>query len=66
MKTPRDVIVTARNAAASAMGLPAVNKRLTGLGYVLVGSRPEEFTAFIGAEIEKLGKIIRAVGAKIE
>ncbi len=63
-KTPRDIISTVRNAAVSAMANPAVNKRLTDLGYVIIGNQADEFTAFIRLEIEKLGKIIRQVGAK--
>ncbi len=65
-KTPRDVIVTARNAAASAMASPAVNKRLVDLGYVIVGNQPDEFTAYIRSEIDKLAKILKQVGAKPE
>ena len=65
-KTPRDVIVTARNAAASAMASPAVNKRMVDLGYVIVGNQPEEFTAYIRSEIDKLAKILQQVGAKAE
>lgn len=65
-KTPREIITTVRNATASAMAGPAVNKRMTDLGYVIIGNQPDEFAAFIRSEIEKLGKIIRQVGAKPE
>jgi tripartite-type tricarboxylate transporter receptor subunit TctC len=65
-KTPREIIATANQAAVSALALPAINKRLVDLGYVLVGNQPDEFTRFIRSEVEKLGKLIRAVGAKAE
>ena len=63
-KTPREVIATVHKAAVSAIASPAVNKRLTDLGYVIVANQPDEFAAFIRVEIDKLGKLIRAIGAK--
>jgi tripartite-type tricarboxylate transporter receptor subunit TctC len=65
-KTPREVIATAHKAAVSAMALPAVNKRMVDLGYVIVGNQPDEFATFMRSEVEKLGKLIRAIGAKPE
>ena len=62
-RTSREIISAVRNAAVSAMNNPGVNKRLADLGYVIIGSQPEEFAAHIKSEIEKLGNIIRRVGA---
>ena len=60
-KTPRDVIATIRAAAVTALNKPDANRRLIDLGYALVGDQPEEFSAYITSEIEKLRKIIRAL-----
>lgn len=58
-KTPNENINTIRNAAIAALNNPDVKKRLTDLGYITIGSRPEEFAAHIKREIDRLGKIIR-------
>ncbi len=66
VKTPREVVMTIRNAAAQAMGDPVINKRLADLGYVVVGDQPDEFGAFIKSEIATLAKIIQQTGARAE
>ncbi len=63
-KTPREIVATVHKAAVSALALPAVNKRMVDLGYVIVGNQPDEFAAFMRSEVEKLGKLIRTIGAK--
>jgi tripartite-type tricarboxylate transporter receptor subunit TctC len=63
-KTPRETIATVHKAAVSALALPAINKRMVDLGYVIVGNQPEEFATFLRSEVEKLGKLIRTIGAK--
>ena len=65
-KTPREIIATVHKAAVSALALPAINKRMVDLGYVIVGNQPEEFATFMRSEVEKLGKLIRTIGAKPE
>lgn len=66
VKTPREIVTALRNAAVQAMNDPAINKRLVDLGYVVVGDQPDEFSAFIKAEIATLAKIIQLTGAKVE
>ena len=44
----------------SVLNNPSLNKRLNDLGFVIVGSQPEEFGAYIKLEVERLGKIVRA------
>ncbi len=66
VKTPREIVVAIRNAAAQAMVDAGINKRLADLGYVLIGDQPDEFAAFIKSEIATLAKIIQLTGAKAE
>ena len=61
-KTPPEIAGAVREAALKALGNPELARRLTDLGYVIVGDRPEEFAAHIRAEIDKLGRIIRKAG----
>lgn len=57
--TPKDVIAIVHNAVVDVLTKPAISKRLVDLGYVTVGSRPEQFDAHLRSEIEKLGRILR-------
>jgi tripartite-type tricarboxylate transporter receptor subunit TctC len=61
-KTPRETITVIRNAAISSLQSPAMSKRLTDLGYVAVGDQPDEFAAYIKAQIAALAKVIRETG----
>jgi tripartite-type tricarboxylate transporter receptor subunit TctC len=60
-KTPKETIMVVRGAAIKAMGEPAVHKRMTDLGYVIIGDQPEEFAAHIRAEIASLSKILKGL-----
>jgi len=60
-KTPRETIVTLRNAALKTLNDPGVNKRMTDLGYVIIGDQPEEFAAHIRSEIASLAKILKGL-----
>ena len=50
-----------RNAAISGMNNAVVNKRLTDLGYVIIGDQPEEFAAHLRSEIASLAKILKGL-----
>lgn len=61
-KTPKAIIATIHEAALSVLRSPNVSKQLGELGYLPVGSQPEEFAAYIKADIEKQGKVIKKLG----
>ena len=65
-KTPRDIIDRAHKASVSALSNPAINKRLSDLGFVLIGNSPEEFAAYFRSEIDAWGKIVRDLNLKAE
>jgi tripartite-type tricarboxylate transporter receptor subunit TctC len=65
-KTPRDIVVRLHRATVEALNDPAVRKSLTDLGVDIVGNTPEEFAAYIKAEIPKWTAIVRASGAKLD
>jgi tripartite-type tricarboxylate transporter receptor subunit TctC len=48
------------------MKVPAVKERLNGLGATPDGSTAEEFAAFIKADYDKWGPIIKATGIKAD
>ena len=50
---------------AAVLAEPAVKARLEQLGLFVVGSTPEELGAYLKAEMEKWGAVIRAAGLKV-
>jgi tripartite-type tricarboxylate transporter receptor subunit TctC len=62
--TPKPAIDWLHAEIVKALKDPGVRERLD--SYEIFGSSPEEFAAFIRAEIDKTAKIIRSSGAKID
>ena len=63
---PRAVVNKVQADVARALALPEVRERLAGLGLEPVGSRPEQFDAFVRAEVTKWTKVIKDNGIKAE
>ena len=61
-KTPTDIINRLQSEIARGMKTSAVRDRLTGMGADPSGNTPEEFAAFLRAEIAKWGKVVKAAG----
>jgi tripartite-type tricarboxylate transporter receptor subunit TctC len=59
-KTPPEIVRKINIDAIAALRDPLVNKRLEDLGVLVVASKPEELAAFLQAEINKWGPIIKA------
>lgn len=64
--TPRAVVAKIGADAAAALRDPALKAKFAELGMEPVGSSPEEFGAFLRAEIEKWAPVVRASGARVE
>ena len=62
--TPPEIIARLQDASVAAMQMPDVRERMAKLGTDVIGGTRQEFAAFIKAELEKYGKIIRQ--AKIQ
>jgi tripartite-type tricarboxylate transporter receptor subunit TctC len=65
-KTPKNVVDTLYKDAIAVLKDPETGKRLDAAGFFAVGSRPEELTARIKSEVEKLTKLIRRIGLRPE
>jgi tripartite-type tricarboxylate transporter receptor subunit TctC len=65
-KTPKDIIATLNRATVAALRDSAVKTQLDNLGVDVAGSTPEEFAAYIKAEIPKWTAIVKASGATLE
>jgi len=64
--TPKPVIARLHADIVKALQHPDVKQRLTGIGFEIVGSSPDEFGAYIRSEIKKWAKVVKASGAKPE
>ena len=64
--TPAAVIDKIHADLAAALGTPEVKRRLESEGAEPVGAGPPRFAAFIAAEIERWGKVIREARIKVE
>jgi tripartite-type tricarboxylate transporter receptor subunit TctC len=63
---PKDITARVRRDLARAMEVPEVRQRLTEGGFDVVASSPEEVLKFVQGESDKLGKLIRDNGIKVE
>lgn len=57
--TPRDVINQLNSQIVKILKMPDIQERLSSQGAEPVGSSPEQFDAFLSAEVAKWGKVIR-------
>lgn len=65
-KTPRPIVDQLSREVARVLAHPEVRERVTGRGSVPKASTPEEFDAFVRAEVAKVGKVIRDGNIRIE
>jgi tripartite-type tricarboxylate transporter receptor subunit TctC len=64
--TPVAIVNRMSAEIAAIVRMPEVVKSFDEMGIIPVGDKPEEFGAFIDAEIAKWGKVIREAGIKAE
>ena len=64
--TPKADIARLNDAALKSMKAPEFNKRMTELGYSIIGSTPEQMVEMNKAEATRWGPIVRASGAKAD
>src|SRR5205085_8923613 len=61
-RTPKEVVAALNRALVAALDDPGVKKSLADLGVDIIGGRPEDFAAYIKAEIPKWTAIVKASG----
>ena len=64
--TPKEVIAKLNDASLKGMKSPDFVKRMTELGYNIIGSTPEQMTEMNKAEVARWGPIVKASGAKAD
>jgi tripartite-type tricarboxylate transporter receptor subunit TctC len=63
---PREIAARIHGDMARTLAAPEVRQRLTERGFDVRASSPEEFLGFVRSESDKLGKLIRDSGIKVE
>ena len=63
--TPEPIINRLNSDTLAVLAMPEVREKFASLGMEPLGSTPAEFGAFIRSEIERLGKVVRASGARV-
>jgi tripartite-type tricarboxylate transporter receptor subunit TctC len=64
--TPQDIVAKLHGEATRILRLPEVRDRLSAEGADFVGDTPEQYTAFVKAEIVKWGRVVKLSGAKAD
>ncbi len=64
--TPREIIARLHTEVTPILRTPEMRERLAREGIEVVGSSPEEFAAFIKAEVVKWAKVVKAAGIQPE
>ena len=64
--TPKDEIARINDAAVKGTRSPDFVKRMTEMGYSIIGSTPEQMAVMNTAEIARWGPIVKASGAKAD
>jgi tripartite-type tricarboxylate transporter receptor subunit TctC len=64
--TPRAVVTRLNADIRKTLQNPAVEKRLSNVGFEIIHGTPEQFTAYIKSEMQKWAKVVKAAGIKPE
>jgi tripartite-type tricarboxylate transporter receptor subunit TctC len=64
--TPKEIIQRLHADSVKALQFPDVKKRLDVTGLVPIGNTPEEYERYIRSEIEKWGKIVKALHLRVD
>ena len=65
-KTPRDIVTKLNQEMLKALAVPAVKERLASLGADIVGTSPEETSAFFKTELAKYTRVARAAKIRVD
>ena len=64
--TPKDIIARLHAESARVLQRPDVKERFGTTDMELIGSTPEQFATYIRSEVEKWGKVVKAIGLRPE
>lgn len=62
--TPQELVARAHEGLLRALNTAEVRGRFEEMGFRVIGDTPAEFAAFVRAEVDKWGRLVRAAGIK--
>ena len=65
-KTPKDIVAKLHDATVRALRSPDIRERMNAIGFDVVAGTPEEFGAFMKAEVERWTRAVERGGIKPE
>jgi len=65
-KTPPEIVKKMNTDAVAALADPSVSGRLDQLGYTVASSTPEELAAFLRADVDRWGRVIKDSGIVLQ
>lgn len=65
-KTPREIVTAIRSAAVSALNSPELRGRMGAMSATPVGSSPEDFAAFLKAEVDTIAAVVKRLNLKAD
>ena len=65
-KTPKETIAAIHGAVAAALRAPDVSKRMSEMSSTVVANRPEDYGAFLKAEVESIGAVVKKLKLSAE
>jgi tripartite-type tricarboxylate transporter receptor subunit TctC len=63
---PREIVTKVHAEAVKALAVPAVRDRFVADGADIVGSTPQEFSAFVGSELKRWAGVIKSANIRTE
>jgi len=63
---PRELVVKINQELVKLMHAPATRERILAMGGIAIGSSPEEFTAYLKADMERWAKVAKAAKVKLD
>jgi tripartite-type tricarboxylate transporter receptor subunit TctC len=64
--TPKDIVARLNAEGQKAVKAPEFVKRMTDLGYEIIGGSPEQMSSMVQDEYRRWGPIVKASGAKVD
>jgi tripartite-type tricarboxylate transporter receptor subunit TctC len=64
--TPKAVVQRLQGEIARILAQPDTKEKISGLGFDIVASTPEQFAAQIKSEVAKWSKVVKDAGIKVE
>ena len=64
--TPREAVNRASQDLTKMLRAPDTKEKILAMGGITLGNSPDEFTAFIRAEVDKWAKVVKAAGIRAE